>query len=145
MPLPLATDFTGSSVTEGGFKTAMTNLLDWLGGASSPVLKADATATLTKGFAAGTTAAANVSGTFTPAVADGNIRSFTLPANGTLAVHPPRGPMRLWSTVPPRCSRSRCRVRKGFRKHYGPVGVGNVVINRNAPVAFMTTFRARPP
>ena len=85
MPLPLATDFTGSSVTEADFKTAMTNLLDWLGGASSPVLKADATATLTKGFTAGTTAAANVSGTFTPAVADGNIRSFALTANGTLA------------------------------------------------------------
>lgn len=30
MPLPLATDFTGSSVTEGGFKTAMTNLIDYL-------------------------------------------------------------------------------------------------------------------
>lgn len=30
MPLPLATDFTGSSVTEAGFKTAMTNLIDYL-------------------------------------------------------------------------------------------------------------------
>lgn len=30
MPLPLATDFTGSSVTEGGFKTAMTNLIAYL-------------------------------------------------------------------------------------------------------------------
>lgn len=30
MPLPLATDFTGSSVTEGGFKTAMTGLIDYL-------------------------------------------------------------------------------------------------------------------
>ena len=30
MPLPLATDFTGSAVTEAGFKTAMTNLIDYL-------------------------------------------------------------------------------------------------------------------
>ena len=30
MPLPLATDFTGSAVTEGGFKTAMTNLIGYL-------------------------------------------------------------------------------------------------------------------
>lgn len=30
MPLPLATAFTGSAVTEGGFKTAMTNLIDYL-------------------------------------------------------------------------------------------------------------------
>ena len=85
MPLPLPTDFTGPNITEAQFKTAMNGLLDWLGGASSPVLKSDVTATLTKGFAAGTTAAANVSGTFTPAVADGNIRSFALTANGTLA------------------------------------------------------------
>lgn len=85
MPIPAVADFNDPGVTEAGFKTAMSNLLDWLGGASSPVLKTDATATLTKGFAAGTTAAANVSGTFTPAVADGNIRSFTLTASGTLA------------------------------------------------------------
>lgn len=85
MAIPVAADFNDSSVTEAQFKTAMSSLLGWLGGASSPVLKADVTATLTKGFSAGTTAAENVSGTFTPAVADGNIRSFALTANGTLA------------------------------------------------------------
>ena len=31
MPRPASTDFTGSAVTEGGFKTAITSLNDWLG------------------------------------------------------------------------------------------------------------------
>lgn len=85
MTIPTAAAFNDPATTEAQFKTAMNNLLAWLDGASSPVLKSTVTAVLTKGFSAGTTAASSVSGTFTPLVADGNLRSFTLTANSTLA------------------------------------------------------------